>query len=144
MTVREAGELVLQASALPVEEIGKDSVFVLDMGEPVRIQDLARQMLRLYGKKGETDIQIEFIGLRPGEKLHESLFHEDENLRQSSCDGIQICNARNINHEILEDQLNKLERSCRSCDTVGTINILTQLVPEANILEMSKEDIGTP
>lgn len=144
MTVREAVELVLQASALPVEEIGKDSVFVLDMGEPVRIQDLARQMLRLYGKKGETDIQIEFIGLRPGEKLHESLFHEDENLRQSSCDGIQICNARNINHEILEDQLNKLERSCRSCDTVGTINILTQLVPEANILEMSKEDIGTP
>ena len=99
---------------------------------------------KIWRKKGEADIKIKFIGLRPGEKLHESLFHEDENLRQSSCDGIQICNARNINHEILEDQLNKLERSCRSCDTVGTINILTQLVPEANILEMSKEDIGTP
>ena len=65
MTVREAVELVLQASALPPEEADRDSVFVLDMGEPVRIQDLARQMIHLSGLRPDDDIQIEFTGLRP-------------------------------------------------------------------------------
>src|SRR5215475_4003782 len=74
MTVREAVELVLQASALsPAAETAdsRGKIFVLDMGEPVRIVDLARQMIRLAGLRLDRDIKIEFIGLRPGEKLHE-------------------------------------------------------------------------
>src|SRR5438067_2128931 len=85
MTVREAVELVLEASAtLPVAEEGaadataRGKIFVLDMGEPVKIVDLARQMIRLAGLRPDRDIEIRFIGLRPGEKLHEALFHTAE------------------------------------------------------------------
>ncbi|MFP3526228.1 polysaccharide biosynthesis protein, partial [Pantoea sp. SIMBA_072] len=79
MTVREAVELVLQASAHGVaraEERGK--VLVLDMGEPVKIVDLARQMIRLAGYRPGEDIKIEFTGLRPGEKLFEEILTSAE------------------------------------------------------------------
>src|SRR5205085_11089746 len=74
MTVREAVELVLQASALPSDSGASDArgkIFVLDMGEPVKIVDLAHQMIRLAGLRPGRDVAIEYIGLRPGEKLHE-------------------------------------------------------------------------
>ena len=74
MTVREAVELVLQASALSPAAAASDTrgkIFVLDMGEPVKIVDLAHQMIRLAGLRPGRDVAIEFIGLRPGEKLHE-------------------------------------------------------------------------
>ena len=83
MTVREAVELVLQASALspaPQAADARGKIFVLDMGEPVKIVDLAQQMIRLAGLRLDRDIKIEFIGLRPGEKLHEELFHPAEPL----------------------------------------------------------------
>src|SRR5207249_2416498 len=69
MTIPEAVSLVVQAGAIG----GRGQVFVLDMGEPVRILDLARNMIRLSGKEPETDIPISFVGARPGEKLHEEL-----------------------------------------------------------------------
>ncbi len=83
MTVREAVGLVLQANVLgagnarlPADEDG--GIFVLDMGEPVKIVDLARQMIRLAGLKPDRDVEIRFTGLRPGEKLYEELFHGKE------------------------------------------------------------------
>src|SRR5205823_13974391 len=75
MTVREAVELVLEASAtVPNADNGeaRGKIFVLDMGEPVKIADLARQMIRLAGLRPERDIAIAYVGLRPGEKLHET------------------------------------------------------------------------
>src|SRR5262249_51335303 len=93
MTVREAVELVLQASALSpasdtTETRGK--IFVLDMGEPVKIVDLAQQMIRLAGLRIDRDIEIEFTGLRPGEKLHEELFHPAEPLMPTANPAIRL------------------------------------------------------
>lgn len=76
MTIPEAVGLVLQSAALGAG----GEIFVLDMGRPVKIADLARQMIELSGLKPDKDIQIEFTGLRPGEKLFEELIHVGENL----------------------------------------------------------------
>ena len=89
MTVREAVQLVLQASALGSrdhEQEGK--ILVLDMGEPVRIVDLARQMIRLAGLRPDVDVKIEIIGPRPGEKLAEEMFHGGEPLVPTEIKGI--------------------------------------------------------
>lgn len=78
MTVREAVELVLQASYMGQLRPQKTAIFVLDMGEPVRIMDLAHQMIRMAGLRPEIDIKVIHTGLRPGEKLYEELFYEAE------------------------------------------------------------------
>jgi hypothetical protein len=80
MTVREAVGLVLEASVVGLAaQLGEDGgIFVLDMGKPVKIVDLARQMIRLAGLRPEQDVEIRFTGLRPGEKLFEELFHGKE------------------------------------------------------------------
>ncbi len=86
MTVREAVGLVLQASVRraagealrPGDRGARAGIFVLDMGEPVKIVDLARQMIRLAGLRPDEDVEIRFTGLRPGEKLYEELFHGKE------------------------------------------------------------------
>src|SRR5205085_3096264 len=97
MTVREAVELVLQASALsPASEAAdtRGKIFVLDMGDPVKIVDLARQMIRLAGLRLDRDVGIEFIVLRPGEKLHEELFHPAEPLIPTWNPAIRLAAAR--------------------------------------------------
>ena len=78
MTIPEAVSLIVQAGAIG----GRGEIFVLDMGDPVRIVDLAQNMIRLSGQEPERDIAIEFIGARPGEKLHEELWGEGEARRQ--------------------------------------------------------------
>ena len=78
MTIPEAVQLVMQAGAIG----GRGQVYVLDMGDPVRIVDLADTMIRLSGEAG-TDVEIEFVGARPGEKLHEELWSETETLADS-------------------------------------------------------------
>ena len=129
MTVKEAVELVLLATAIPAEEAGRDAIFILDMGEPVRIQDLARQMVRLSGRKtGDTDIV--FTGLRPGEKLAEELAHAAEHLRASRYEGIRIGLGRAMDYELLKPRLERLERAARERRTNETLGVLAELVPE--------------
>ena len=97
MTVREAVELVLEASVLGQESEGQgERIYVLDMGEPVRIADLARQMIRLAGLRPEADVKIVFTGLRPGEKLTEELFHTAEALAPTRYSGIQLATPRTL------------------------------------------------
>ena len=90
MTVQEAAALVLQAAALPAAAEAPEAaqIFVLDMGEPVRIDHLARQLIGLHGLRPDTDIKIVYSGVRPGEKLYEDVFYEDEAVRPTAADGV--------------------------------------------------------
>jgi O-antigen biosynthesis protein WbqV len=90
MTVQEAAALVLQAAALPAAAEAPEAaqVFVLDMGEPVRIDHLARQLIGLHGLRPDVDIKIVYSGVRPGEKLYEDVFYEDEAVRPTAADGV--------------------------------------------------------
>jgi FlaA1/EpsC-like NDP-sugar epimerase len=114
MSIPEAAQLVLQAGAMG--EGGE--IFVLDMGQPVRIVDLARDMIKLSGY-GESDIRIEFTGLRPGEKLYEEVLADDERTRSTPHPKLRIAKARSIPPGWLPRLLEWLTRSgVRSDDEV--------------------------
>ena len=132
MTIREAVELVLQASALGAEEVGAYAgrIFVLDMGEPVKIVDLARQMIRLAGLRPEEDIQITFTGLRPGEKLFEEIFHGAEPPVPTDRPGILVASPRVAERAELLNAFETLETSCRTGNTKAALATLHALVPE--------------
>lgn len=131
MTVREAVELVLQASAIGVGDPGNQGkIYVLDMGEPVRIQDLARQMIRLAGLTPDDDIKISFTGLRPGEKLYEELLHANENLMATGHAAILLAAPRTADPKILAKGIDDMVKAARSGDTDAVVAALSRLVPE--------------
>ncbi len=109
MTIPEAVQLVIQAGAIG----GRGQVYVLDMGEPVKILDLAETMIRLSGKEPVKDIAIEFIGAKPGEKLHEELWSADETVTPSSHEAILLVTRSPIDADWLESELAALERARR-------------------------------
>jgi FlaA1/EpsC-like NDP-sugar epimerase len=121
---------VLQAAALAQEDSARGRIFVLDMGEPVKIVDLARQMIRLAGLKPEEDIRIEFIGLRPGEKLHEELFYADEALAPTRIPSIRLASPRSLDAAALAPLLDALAEAARARRTERVLEILARLVPE--------------
>ena len=131
MTTGEAVELVLQASAkgsIDVEAGGK--IFVLDMGAPVRIYDLAEQMIRLSGQKPEEDVKIDIVGLRPGEKLHEELLHESENLVMTSTPRLFLAAPTIKNLNSLKKSFSTMTAFARAGNLSETLNQLIKLVPE--------------
>jgi O-antigen biosynthesis protein WbqV len=130
MTVEEAAGLVLQAAAStpPPEGFG-GQVFVLDMGEPVRIEALARQMIRLKGREPDRDIAIIHTGLRPGEKLREEIFYEAEEVRPSAVEGLLIARAEGLALEILGREVDDLAAGVRLRDRHRVIKALSRLVP---------------
>jgi O-antigen biosynthesis protein WbqV len=131
MTVREAVELVLQASALRAAgNTDAGRIFVLDMGEPVKILDLARRMIRLAGLRANRDIQISFVGLRPGEKLHEELFHASEQLEPTSLTGVLLASPRVADRALLARAIDELAAAARNGDADTTLTLLRRLVPE--------------
>ncbi|HJS30646.1 MAG TPA: nucleoside-diphosphate sugar epimerase/dehydratase [Alphaproteobacteria bacterium] len=132
MTVREAVELVLQASALgATDEAGTEGrIFVLDMGDPVRIYDLARQMIRLAGMRPDVDIKIDFTGLRPGEKLNEELFHAHETLAPTPVRGLLLASPRTADFAFLARGMDELDAAAREGHGATAAAILHRLVPE--------------
>ena len=133
MTVREAVELVLQASALSPEGGAADArgkIFVLDMGERITIIDLAHQMIRLAGLRAGRDIAIEYIGLRPGEKLHEELFHPAEPLMATENPAIRLAAPRTADYAMLVRSIDELEENARARREERVLQILERLVPE--------------
>jgi FlaA1/EpsC-like NDP-sugar epimerase len=135
MTTREACQLIMQASVL-----GQGGeIFVLDMGQPVRIQYLAEQLIRLSGKKPGEDIAIEYVGLRPGEKLYEELFHEQESLQPTAHEKILQARYRPVKWEELSAIMKETEGACAAhdCDSLG--RLLTRLVPERSVQDSGRE-----
>ncbi|HEX3498838.1 MAG TPA: nucleoside-diphosphate sugar epimerase/dehydratase [Stellaceae bacterium] len=130
MTVREAVELVLQATVLGSTGEAAGKLFVLDMGEPVRIIDLARQMIRLAGKRPTIDIAIKISGLRPGEKLFEEIFHGAEPLLPTACKGILLAAPRTGDAAALGTAIDELTAICARGDLAALRGQLRRLVPE--------------
>jgi O-antigen biosynthesis protein WbqV len=139
MTVREAVELVLQASVLGSHGEAAGKLFVLDMGEPVRIIDLARQMIRLAGKRPNIDIEIKVTGLRPGEKLFEEIFHGAESLLPTACKGILLAAPRAGDAATLGAAIDELAAICARGDHAALQGQLHRLVPE---YQAGEETVG--
>ena len=125
MTIPEACQLVMASAALGLG----GEVFVLDVGEPVRILYLAEQMIRLSGKVPGEDIAIEFIGSRPGEKLSEALFHPDESLDSTGHDKILLVRGESAERVRLSDRLAELRDACDAFDEERLEALLVELVP---------------
>ena len=123
MTVPEAAQLILQAAALG----NGGDIFILDMGEPVRIVDLARQMIRLSGFEPDEDVEIVFTGLRPGEKLHEQLVSADEEITATYHDRIKV--VRSSVPPLVDTWLPSLQACMERGDLSGTVRLLQTLVP---------------
>jgi len=128
MTLPEASQLMIQAGAL-----GRGGeVFVLDMGEPIKVLDLAKHMIRLSGLELGEDIEIKIIGLRPGEKLFEELLTEEERsgvLGDSGHEKIFIAKVEKVEGDKLEKDIGELERLAREMDSEGIVRKLQEMVP---------------
>jgi len=105
-------------------------IFVLDMGQPVKITYLAEQMIRLSGKVPGKDIQITYTGLRPGEKLYEELFYEQERLDKTDHSKILLAHSAPVDWERLTRLLDAMDRACENYDADAQRSLLRELVPE--------------
>ncbi|MBU1863827.1 MAG: polysaccharide biosynthesis protein [Candidatus Omnitrophica bacterium] len=125
MSTREAVQLVLQASAF-----GKGGeIFVLDMGEQIKIVDLARDLIGLSGLKPDKDIAIEFVGLRPGEKLSEEVLHTIEKDKATKHDRIHITQPNNFDSRQLRRQIKELEKLVITMNNEKIIRRISEIVP---------------
>jgi len=134
MTISEASQLIMQAAVLG----SGGEIYVLDMGEPVKITYLAEQLIRLSGKEPGRDIQIVYTGLRPGEKLFEELFHELEPYEQTQHEKIFLAHPRQADWGDLSSDLRAAEIAVKRYDTKKLKEILLRLVPE-----LAKTSIST-
>ena len=131
MSIQEATELVLQASLLGAgEPLRRGKILVLDMGEPVKIVDLARTMIAMSGKQPEIDIPLVFTGMRPGEKLFEELLDPDEQAETASVDGLFVASPRAVKLEELREPIERVECAVKSGDVRVTLECLRTIVPE--------------
>jgi FlaA1/EpsC-like NDP-sugar epimerase len=122
MTIPEAASLVIQSGAIG----GEGHVFVLDMGEPVKIVDLAEQMIRLSGKD-PGEIGIDFVGTRPGEKLHEELWGEGEQVFATAHPKIRRVSGPVVDAAWLDEELAELERLVEGGETLELVSRLTAM-----------------
>ena len=124
MTIPEAVQLIVQAGALGQS----GDVFVLDMGEPVKIVDLAHNMIRLSGKEPDRDVAVEFIGVRPGEKLKEDLWGQGESSATTSHPKILRAASDPIDPSWLDDEVAELERLVDAGETVQVVARLGEML----------------
>jgi len=136
MTIPEACQLILQTAS-----IGKGGeIFALDMGEPVKIRDLAEQMIRLAGKKPGSEIPIVYTGLRSGEKLFEELFHPLENYSATAHTKIFLAQHREVSWELLQALLNKAAEAVEIFDEEELRRCVSSLLPSFRWTESAQPD----
>ena len=135
MTIPEACQLILQASSTGPQH----AIYTLDMGEPVSIRMLAEQMIRLAGKQPERDVAIVYTGLRPGEKLHETLFHADERYRPTSHPKILQAEAREVSAERVRAAGERMRDAVARYDIEELATSLRESVPEFQPVEEARD-----
>jgi FlaA1/EpsC-like NDP-sugar epimerase len=126
MTIPEAVQLIIRSVALSKG----GEIFVLDMGEPVRIMDLAKQMIRLSGLEPERDIAIEIIGPRDGEKLHEELFNPYEKQRETEAERILLAERESLDPDWVERSFDRINLLVLEGDTAGLATAVSELSAE--------------
>ncbi len=134
MTIPEAVSLVLQAGAYAKG----GEIFVLDMGEPVKILDLAKNLIRLSGYKVDEDIKIEFTGLRPGEKLYEELLMDEEGMKDTENKLIHIGKPIEFDETLFFKQLNSLKEAAQS-ESTDIKFLIKEMVPTYHPVELFKD-----
>lgn len=141
MTIPEACQLVLEAGSMG----NGGEIFVFDMGQPVKIADLARKMIKLTGLTPDEDIKIEYSGLRPGEKLYEELLNNAENTMPTYHEKILIAKTRTIEYNLLAIQINKLIEPAKKQGSVTlVVKAMKELVPEFISNNSEFEKLDTP
>jgi FlaA1/EpsC-like NDP-sugar epimerase len=128
MTIPEASQLVLLASTMGIG----GEIFVLDMGEPVKIVDLARNLILLSGLRPDDDIRIEFTGVRPGEKLYEELRASEEATAPTKHEKVKVFVGPSVGYEEMREHIKALRQICAARDVARLILRFKELVPEYN------------
>lgn len=124
MSINEASQLVLQAGGM-----GKaGEIFILDMGEQIKILDLAKELITLYGLKPDEDIKIKFIGLRPGEKLFEETLLNSEKDKATKADKIYIAQSDYFDQRVLRHKINELDKIINAMNGSETIKKLREII----------------
>jgi len=126
MTIPEACQLILQAGSMG----SGGETFVLDMGTPVKIIDMARDLIRLSGYEPDVDMKIEYIGLRPGDKLYEELITEDEGIEQTGHEKIMVLRGQSCDQAVLNGHIDELSQLAGEYDSAGIRAKLREIVPE--------------
>ena len=126
MSIQEAAQLILQAGAMGTG----GEIFILKMGRPVKIADLARDLIKLLGYEPETDIKISYTGLRPGEKLYEELITEGEGIVPTKHEKIMVLRGDGRPYQDMEELLSELARKAKAHDAQGIKETLKKIIPE--------------
>jgi FlaA1/EpsC-like NDP-sugar epimerase len=139
MLIPEAVSLVLQSGAMA----DHGEIFILDMGEPVKIADMARQLIFMTGHRPDEDIKIAYTGLRPGEKLYEELIIDDRE-GGTNVDGILIAKPTQVSWDDLSQRIDRLVTACRANERRELVMALQALVPEWVPSERFARSLATP
>lgn len=126
MTIPEACRLVMEAATLPIE----NRICVFDMGQPVKIDSLARRMVELSGLVPDVDIKIEYTGLRPGEKLYEEVLSDVENTEPTSHDKIRVARVMEYDYGEAKKYVEELEALSRNVEIPDMVKLMKKIVPE--------------
>ena len=131
MTIPEASRLILHAAGYGVSDHSAEGqIFVLDMGEPIRITQLAERLIQLAGLQPHVDIKIEYIGLRKGEKLYEELFSSGEEIEDTGRAGLLVARTRVSDPALLRRNLNAIAQATAQGDAQRAVELLRHIVPE--------------